>query len=62
MPPVQPAPGETTISDAKTHVDILRQELVGSRVLLEEVAVDGAAGERGAEKEAKEPARARSPC
>jgi hypothetical protein len=37
-----------------THVDVLGQEVVGRLVLLEEVAVGGAAGEEAAKKEAEE--------
>lgn len=40
-----------------THVDVLGQEVVGRLVLLEEVAIGGAAGEEAAEKEAKEAGR-----
>lgn len=45
---------EGTISDAETHVDIFRQELVGSLVLLQDVVVDTATGEGAAHEEAEE--------
>jgi len=41
-------------SDALTHVDVLHQLLVGRLVLLQDVVVDAAAGERRAEQEAEE--------
>jgi hypothetical protein len=40
--------------NAKTHVDILGQELVGCLVLLQNVCVDAGAGKRAAEEEAEE--------
>lgn len=46
------------MSDAKTHVDILRQELVRGLVFLEEIRVDAGAGEGAAEEEAEETAEA----
>lgn len=40
-----------------TYVDVLGQQVVGSLVLLEEIAVGGATGEEAAEKEAEESGR-----
>ena len=43
--------------DAETHIDILRQQVIRRLVLLENVVVYGAAGDRAAEEEAKETGR-----
>ena len=45
---------ERDLSNAETHVDILRQEIVGELVFLEEVGVDACACEGASEEEAEE--------
>jgi hypothetical protein len=38
----------------ETYVDVLGEQVVGSLVLLDQVAVDGAAGKSGSQKEAEQ--------
>ena len=45
-------------SDAKTHINVLGQELVGRLVLVEHVGIDTGAGQSAAEEEAKQSKRA----
>ena len=48
---------EEVTLNALTYVDVLRQELVGHFVLVENVFVDASAGEGGAEEEADKSSR-----
>ena len=48
------AGGSQAISDAETHVDILREQVVRGLVLLNHIGVCASTGERCAEEEAEE--------
>jgi hypothetical protein len=50
-----PKPRATNKSDAITHVNVLREQVVRRLVVLQRVGIDARAGERASKEEAKEP-------